>query len=135
MPLTDIQRAFLDRPRSAVVATYRRDGTAVQSVVWYVLDGDDLWFSCSPESAKARHLRRDARISVLVLSDDGRQYLAIEGRATVTEDIETPDRLKLMRPYIGEEGARRAIEARPLTRPNARVRVHPDRVFAYNLPA
>lgn len=135
MPLSDAQRAFLGRPRSAVVATYRRDGTAMQSVVWYVLDGDELWFSCAPESTKAKHLRRDPRIAVLVLSDDGRQYLAIEGTATVTEDIETPDRLQLMRPYVGEEGARRAIAARPLARPNARVRVRPERVFAYNLPA
>src|SRR5690348_9801255 len=86
MPLTDAQLAFLDRRQSAVVATCRRDGTAVQSVVWYVLDGDELWFSCAPESAKAKHLRRDPRISVLVLGTDGSQYLAIEGTATVTED-------------------------------------------------
>lgn len=134
MPYTEAQRAFLDRPQSAVVATHRRDGMAVQSVVWYVRDGDTLWFSCSPASAKAKHLRRDPRVSVLVLSDDGRTYLAIEGTATVTEDIETPDRIELMRPYVGEEGARRAVHERPLTKPNARVRIHPARVFAYNLP-
>ncbi len=134
MQFTDAQRTFLDQPLSAVVATHRRDGTTVQSVVWYARDGDTLWISCAPESAKARHLRRDPRVSVLVLSPDGRTYLAIEGTATVTEDVETPDRVQLMRPYIGEEGARRAVRERPLTKPNARVRIFPERVFAYNLP-
>src|SRR4051812_20819290 len=65
MPFTKAQHAFLDRPQSAIVATHRRDGTAVQSVVWYVRDGDTLWFSCAPASTKARHLRRDPRVSVL----------------------------------------------------------------------
>lgn len=134
MVFTEAQRAFLDQPLSAVVATHRRDGTTVQSVVWYARDGDTLWISCAPESAKAKHVQRDPRVSVLVLSADGRTYLAIEGTATVTEDIETPDRIVLMRPYIGDEGAQRAVTERPITQPNARLRIFPERVFAYNLP-
>jgi PPOX class probable F420-dependent enzyme len=133
MRLTDAQRAFLDRPLHAIIATLRRDGTAVQSVVWYLRDGDELWISTSPDSTKVRHLRRDPRISVLVLSEDGSAYLALEGTATITEDVETPDRIELMRRYVGEDGARQMIARRPLSRPNARVRVHPHRVTTYNL--
>lgn len=133
MRLTDAQRAFLDRPLHAIVATLRRDGTAVQSTIWYLRDGDELWFSTSPESAKVRQLRRDPRISLLVLSEDGSAYLVLEGTATITEDIGTPQRIELMRRYIGEEGAREMIQRRPLTKPNARVRVHPARIFTYNL--
>lgn len=133
MEFTEQQRAFLDRPLHAIVATLRRDGTAVQSVVWYLRDGDELWISTGPESVKVRQLRRDPRISVLVLSEDGHAYLAIEGTATIAEDIGTPERLDLMRRYVGEEGARQMIQRRPLSRPNARVRVHPARVTAYSL--
>lgn len=134
MRLTEEQRAFLDRPLHAIVATLRRDGTAAQSVVWFLRDGDELWISTAPESVKVRHLRRDPRVSLLVLGEDG-AYLAIEGVATIVEDIGTPERMDLMRRYVGEEGARRMIARRPLTRPNARIRVHPARVTGYNLPA
>jgi PPOX class probable F420-dependent enzyme len=133
MQFTEAQRAFLDQPLSAVVATHRAGGTTAQSVVWYMPDGDTIWFSTGPESAKVRQLRRDPRISFLVISADGGTYLAIEGTATITVDVETPDRLNLWRRYRGDEAAQ-AIAARPLPGPNARVRIHPTRVFAYNIP-
>ena len=134
MQFTAAQRAFLDQPLSAIVATHRRDGTTVQSVVWYVPEGDTIWFSTSPESAKVKQLRRDSRISVLILSGDGATYLAIEGTATISVDVETPNRMSLYRRYRGDEAAQ-AIAAHPLPGPNARVRVTPTRVYAYNLPA
>lgn len=133
MQFTEGQRAFLDRPLHATLATLRRDGTAVQSVVWFLRDGDELWISAAPDSVKARHLRRDPRASLLVLSEDGRAYLAIEGTATITEDIGTPERIDLMRRYVGEDGARRMIARNPLSRPNARIRIHPARVTEYAL--
>jgi PPOX class probable F420-dependent enzyme len=132
MQFTEAQRAFLDQPLSAVVGTHRADGTTAQSVVWYVPDGDTIWFSTGPESAKVQQLRRDPRISFLVISPDGGTYLAIEGTVTVTADVETPDRMALYRRYRGEEAAS-AIAARPLPAPNARVRITPTRVYAYNI--
>ncbi len=132
MQFTEAQRAFLDQPLSAVVATHRADGAAVQSVVWYVRDGETLWFSTGPESAKVRQLGRDPHLSILVLSADGGTYLAIEGTATITVDVDTPARLDLWRRYRGEEAAR-AIAEHPLPGPNARVRVTPTRVYGYNI--
>ena len=88
MRLTEAQRAFLDRPLHAVVATLRRDGTAVQSVVWYARDGDELWLSVAPDSVKVAHLRRDPRVAVLVLGADGGAYLALEGTATVAGEVD-----------------------------------------------
>jgi PPOX class probable F420-dependent enzyme len=132
MQFTAAQRAFLDQPLSAVVATHRADGTTLQSVVWYVPDGDTIWFSTGPVSAKIKQLQRDPRISVLILSPDGGKYLEVEGTATITVDVDTTERLELWRRYRGEEAAQ-AIAAHPLPGPNARVRVHPTRVFAYNI--
>jgi PPOX class probable F420-dependent enzyme len=134
MPLTDAQRAFLDRPLHAILATRRADGTVVQSVAWYKREGDELWISTAPDSVKVRHLRRDPRLSMLVIGEDGGAYLALEGVATITEDIGTPERLELMRPYVGDEGARQLIARRPISRPNARIRLRIDRVTAYNVP-
>ena len=134
MGLTEAQRVFLDRPLHAVVATLRRDGTAVQSVVWYARDGDELWLSVAPGSVKVAHLRRDPRVSLLVLGEDGGTYLALEGTATVTEDVGPADRLALVGRYLGETGAREFVARHPLARPNARVRIRPARVVARNLP-
>lgn len=135
MVLTEAERAFLDRPLHAVVATLRRDGAAVQSVVWYAREGDELWLSVAPDSVKAVHLRRDPRVAVLVLSEDGDAYLAIEGTATVTEEVSAADRLALVGRYLGADGARAFVARNPLTRPNTLVRIRPTRVTARNLPA
>lgn len=135
MELTEAQRAFLDRPLHAVVATLRRDGGAVQSVVWYARDGDELWLSVAPDSVKAVHLRRDPRVSVLVIGEDGDAYLALEGTATATEELTPEDRLALVGRYLGADGARAFVARNPLPRPNVRVRIRPTRVVARNLPA
>jgi len=135
MRLTEAQRAFLDRPLHAVVATLRRDGTAVQSVVWYARDGDELWLSVAPDSVKVAHLRRDPRVAVLVLGADGGAYLALEGTATVAGEVGAAERLALVGRYLGEAGARAFVAQNPLPRPNARVRIRPTRAVEYNLPA
>jgi PPOX class probable F420-dependent enzyme len=125
---TQGQRAFLDQPLSAVVATLRADGTPVQSVVWYVRDDDDtLWLSVGPASVKARHLRRDPRLSVLILSPDGLDFLWIEGTATIDEVVDGESRLRLLRRYVGD-GAAAWVRQHPLPQPNMRIRLHPRRV-------
>lgn len=128
------QRVFLDVPRKAVIATLRIDGAVEQSIVYYIRDGDTLWISANPQGGKARDLRRDPRVSILVYADDASAYLAIEGVAVVSEDIETADRLQLMSRYLGPEGARQEIARKPKASPNARIRVLPARAMAFNIP-
>lgn len=127
------QRAFLDAPRKAVIATLRTDGTAEQTVVYYLLDGDTLWISANPEGGKARDLRRDPRVSILVYADDQSAYIAIEGQARVTEDLDDSARAELMTKYLGPEGAAREVAAKPKPRPNARIRVLPTRALSFNV--
>jgi PPOX class probable F420-dependent enzyme len=135
MELTETQRAFLDRPLAAVLATRRADGATSQSVVWYRREGDTVWISAAPDSLKARHLRRDPRLSLLVLAADGMSYLALAGTATITEDVQTPDRLRLLDRYLGADGARAYVASHPQARPNARIHVHVTRAVGYNLDA
>ncbi len=130
---TDRQRAFLDGPRHAVVATLRRDGFPSQSIVWYARDGDTLWLSVRPDSVKARHVGRDARVSVLVPTDDGAGYLRIDGTAAVDGEVDTASRRALIGRYVGADRAEAWMAAHPLPSPNARIRIRPTRVAEYNL--
>jgi PPOX class probable F420-dependent enzyme len=124
---------FLSRPLSAIVATLAEDGRPSQSVVWFVPDGDTIWFSTGPSSAKVRHLRRDPRISVLVISADGGSYVRIDGRAAIDEQVGPPARLSLISRYVGPDEAPAWIEGHPLPAPNTLVRVHPARIVDYGL--
>lgn len=131
--LTDAQRAFLDRPLNAIVATLDATGQPSQSVVWYVREGDGLWISVGPESVKARHIRRDARVSVLVLSEDGGGYLRLEGTATFEGTVDDDARAALIGRYVGAKAAAGWLAAHPLPAPNARLRIVPTKIAAHNL--
>lgn len=130
---TDQQRAFLDGPRNAIVATLGPDGTPSQSVVWYARDGDTLWISVRPDSVKARHVGRDARISILVLTDDGGGYLRIEGTGTLDGEVDTAARSALIGRYIGADKAEAWMAGHPLPSPNARIRIEAGRIAAHNI--
>jgi PPOX class probable F420-dependent enzyme len=83
MQLTNEQRAFLDQPHFAVVATIGLDGLPHQTVMWYVRDGDDLVLSTPEGSLKHHHLRRDSRLSVCI--EDGFRYLTLSGLAAIDQ--------------------------------------------------
>jgi len=131
--LTVAQRAFLDRPLHAIVATLDAAGQPSQSVVWYVREDDRLWISVGPESVKARHVRHDPRVSVLVLSEDGSGYLRLEGTATVDGTVDDAARATLIGRYVGQEATAGWLVAHPLPAPNARLRIAATRVGAHNL--
>lgn len=134
MPLTDQQRAFLDQPLNAIVATLRGDGLPSQSVVWFLRDGDEIWMSVRPDSVKVQHLARDPRVSVLVLGADGFAYLRLEGKARVAGEVSDAMRLALISKYRGPDDARAWMANHPLPSPNACVRITPDRGIGHGLP-
>jgi PPOX class probable F420-dependent enzyme len=61
---------FLDLPLVAVLATLRRDGSVQLSPVWHEWreGGFNLWLPM--EDVKTRHLRRDARASLVVAESE-----------------------------------------------------------------
>lgn len=131
--LTDTQRAFLDGPLHAIVATLDAAGQPSQSVVWYVREGDTLWLSVGPESVKARHIGHDPRVSALVLGADGSAYLRLEGTATLDGTVDDAARARLIGRYVGAEQAAGWLAAHPLPAPNVRLRIMATRVGAHNL--
>ncbi|MBX0330853.1 PPOX class F420-dependent oxidoreductase [Oscillochloris sp. ZM17-4] len=108
--LSDAQRAYLDEVHYAAVATLNADGSIQQTVVWYMLDGDEIRFSMGAGSVKARNLRRSPTISVTV--SDGRRYLTLQGTAVV-EPPDTDLRARLAARYLGPEGVAAWLQRRP----------------------
>lgn len=126
-------QAFLRHgTRTGKLATVRRDGRSHVVPVWFVLDGDDVVFTTSATSVKARAMRRDPRVSMCV--DDENPpfaFVMIEGSATLSDDLDEmlPYATAIGGRYIGpdraeEFGRRNAVSGELL------VRVTPTRVLA-----
>jgi PPOX class probable F420-dependent enzyme len=105
--LTDAQRAFLDRPGTfARLATLSRDGAPQLTVMWYRRAGDTLRMVCGPEAAKARNIRRDPRVAVVVEHpDDPYRYFQFQGRAELLDDLAagSAEGRALAHRYLGRE--------------------------------
>lgn len=84
MQLTNSHRSFLSKVHFAVVSTIASDGMPHQTVMWYMLDGDQLLLSTPFNSLKHKHLKRDNRISVCV--EKGYAYVTVTGKVTLNEE-------------------------------------------------
>ena len=84
----DEWRSFLlDTPRTAKLATVRKDGRPHVAPIWFALDADELVFTTWHESVKAKAILRDPRVSLCV--DDERPpfaFVMLDGTATIDED-------------------------------------------------
>lgn len=103
--LSEKARAFLEEKRFAVLATLNQDGTAQQTTMWYLLEGDTILMNTKAGRLKERNLRRDPRISICV--EDGYNYLTISGKVELIDDAEIAQRdiHRLATRYHGEEYA------------------------------
>jgi PPOX class probable F420-dependent enzyme len=125
--------SFLMRStRTAKVATTMNSGQPHVMPVWFVLDGEELVFTTGAGSVKARNLRRDPRIA-LVVDEDVAPYafVHIRGRAGISEDMGELLRFateiggRYMGPDRAEEFARRNAVPGELL-----VRVMTERIIA-----
>jgi PPOX class probable F420-dependent enzyme len=88
------------RPRHhGIVATTKRDGTPQLSPVTMGVDDDSrIVVSSYPERAKVRNARRNAAVSVLVLSDEfGGEWVQVSGTAEV---LDLPEALEPLVDYF-----------------------------------
>jgi PPOX class probable F420-dependent enzyme len=81
--------AFVERSRTATMATNGADGSPHLVAMWYAVIDGEVWFETKSKSQKVVNLRRDDRITCMI--EDGRTYdmlrgVAIEGRAVISED-------------------------------------------------
>ncbi len=84
MALDDRAREFLDEQRFAVLGTINPDGTIQQTVMWYLLRGDQIVMNTARGRKKDRNVLRDRRVSICV--EDGYRYVTVAGEVEVAED-------------------------------------------------
>jgi PPOX class probable F420-dependent enzyme len=89
----------------ATVVTLRADGSPHATPVWVDTDGEHVIFNTVIGRAKERHLRRDPRISVVVLPAEDQQsgYVSVSGTGELVEEgaFEHIDKMALK--YLGKE--------------------------------
>ena len=84
MPFAPAVAEALRTAKQIWVATRRRDGTPSKAVpVWFMADGDALYFSTGPASHKARRIARGSPLLVWVGRADGPHFV---GRAELVRD-------------------------------------------------
>jgi PPOX class probable F420-dependent enzyme len=91
----DEARAFLTDNHNAVLATFRRDGRPQLSVVGATVDEQGRVIISTRQTAiKTKNLRRDPRVSVIVMSPGFYgDWAQVEGTAEIVEQPEALDLL------------------------------------------
>jgi PPOX class probable F420-dependent enzyme len=128
--LTDKQREFLKQPYVGELTTLRGDGSPHSTVVWVDTDTDSVGFNTVVGRAKERHLRRDPRLSLIVV-DPGNAYkwISISGEAELTTEGADAQIDKLAKKYLGEDEY-------PWRNPQEQrisVRIRPEHIDSYGL--
>ena len=104
MEWTEASQFLLDGTRTATIATVGPDGRPHAVPVWFTVDGRQVVFTTSSQTAKAKNLQRDPRVALSV--DDQAPpfaFVTIKGRA---ELVAQPDDLlawttRIAQRYVG----------------------------------
>jgi PPOX class probable F420-dependent enzyme len=110
--LTQAERDFLHEPRYAVLGTTNNDGSAQLTVMWYVLEGDEVMFNTAAGRKKPDNLARDNRASLIV--PDGYRFVRVDGTVRANDDqtVAQADIRKLaFRYYQSEDRVQRSVDA------------------------
>ena len=84
------RRAFVESHRTCVFGYQRRHGPPSMSVVYYVVDGDELLVSTMAARAKAKAVARTREASICVLDEKWPlTYMQVYGPAVVEDDFST----------------------------------------------
>ena len=106
MPLDEDVVRLAKGKNLATVVTLMPDGQPQALLTWVDTDGDNILVNTEPQRQRARNLRRDPRITVLIHSDsDPWDWSEVRGRVVETvggtqarEHID-----KLSRKYVGSD--------------------------------
>lgn len=127
------RREFVRKHRTCVFGYERKGGPPSMSIVYYVVDGDDILISTMDDRAKAKAVRKNPEVSLCVLTETWPfTYLLVYGEARV----ETEGVVDLMM-RIGElmsgqplpEAARPGVEAMARKEKRVVLRVTPVSTF------
>ena len=83
------RRAFVRKHRTCVFGYNRKDDGPAMTVVYYVLDGDDMLISTMAARSKAAAVRRNPKVSICVLDEQWPlTYVQVYGDARIEDDFD-----------------------------------------------
>ena len=84
----EVREKFLAATRLGILTTLARDGAPISMPVWFDWDGRAVRVFTGTDSAKVKRIRRDARISVLIVNhlDEKEAWVAFDGSAIIRQD-------------------------------------------------
>ena len=127
-------RSLLEAPSPAVLTTYRQDGSALVTPVWFRFADGAFEIVIAEGDVKLAHLVRDPRCT-LVVFETVRPFRGVEVRGIpeLVEGDVADMRAALASRYLGEaDGARFAAER---TKPGVLFRLTPDEPRVWDLSA
>ena len=130
--LAELQ-SLLEGPSPAVLATYRKDGSALLTPVWFRWTGEAFEVVIAEGDVKLAHLARDPRCTLLVF-EAVPPFRGVEIRAvpTLAEGDVTAARAEIAGRYLGAQaGERFAAERR--SKPGVLLRLVPDAPRTWSL--
>jgi PPOX class probable F420-dependent enzyme len=128
MALGRKQKQFLDEnPFVGVATTLREDGSPHATVVWVDTEDGKVSFNTARGRAKERHIARDPRASLLVVDPENPyRWVAVSGRAELTDEGADPQIDKLAKKYLGKD----EYPARSPREERVKVLIEPEHVDA-----
>ena len=126
-------RSLLEAASPAVLTTYRKDGSALVSPVWFRWSDGEFEVVIAQGDLKLRHLARDPRC-VLVVFEAVRPFRGVElrGVAELVECDVSSVRAAIAGRYLGaRDGARFAAERS--SKPGIMLRLAPDNLRVWDL--
>jgi PPOX class probable F420-dependent enzyme len=105
---TERLRTLLEAPSPAVLTTYRKDGSALVSPVWFRWTAGSFEVVIVEGDVKLRHLARDPRC-ILVVFEAAPPFRGVEARGVpeLVEGDATAVREAIAGRYLGVEAGRR----------------------------
>lgn len=125
-------RSLLEGPSPCVLTTYRKDGSALVTPVWFRWTEEAFEVVIAEGDVKLRHLARNPQC-VLVVFEAVRPFRGIEvrGTAELSEGDVTAARAAIAGRYLGAaDGARFAAER---SKPGVLLRLVPDAPRVWDL--
>jgi len=91
--IPDAVRDLVDRPLFASLGTTRPDGSPQVNPMWFVWDGEFIWFTHTTYRQKYKNIAHEPRVSVLIIDpEDPLRYVEIRG---VVDHIDLDPEAKL----------------------------------------
>ena len=128
-------KSLLEAPSPAVLTTYKKDGSALVTPVWFRWDVAAFHVVIAKGDIKLRHLARDPRC-ILVVFETVPPFRGIEvrGVAELVDGDVTGERVEIAGRYLGSERGGQYAELRK-SKPGVLLRLVPDQPRVWDLSA